>query len=112
MKERNKDPPFRKRSRIEIHARFFRSSIQHLYGASSSPALAGLAITYALNFSWLTNEPVFYFATTEKMMVGVERILEYAVQTPLEEEEEEEKTDDSEVEVRGRLYGDENERGL
>ena len=49
--------------------------------------MAGLAITYGLNFSWLTNETISIITENEKMMVGVERVLEYVNETPSEEEE-------------------------
>ena len=61
---------------------------QHLSSEEASPAFAGLAITYVLNFAWITNDLILNFASAEKMMVGVERVLEYANETPLEEEED------------------------
>jgi hypothetical protein len=45
---------------------------------------AGLAIMYTLQFNWMANDVVETFADAEKMMVGLERILEYSEETPME----------------------------
>ena len=52
---------------------------------AKNTVFAGLAITYALQFSRMANDVVETFADAEKMMVGLEMILEYSEETPMEE---------------------------
>ena len=62
----------------------------HLFPGSIAPALVGLAVAYALPVTGLLNGSITSFTETEKQLIAVERLEEYA-RLPSEEGEGEER---------------------